>query len=451
MGTLALFVGLLLPRPVSAGPAHDVCDACHDPHPGGALLGPAYTDNPDTEALCLSCHGPSGPGPEVAVHTNGAGSNVPAFTQTCMDCHWPHNDPQNGNLKMVREVIDSPVSGLVSVVFTSRGTDAGGPAANSFADNSDSPPYDGVCEVCHSHANNSYHHYNGVDPNEANHNDGRTCTNCHGHRDSFAAQDCSSVPCHRPGHGDGGAHTRHVDELGMPCSTCHFGKGPGQPDHANGVVDVVFDPAGLATRNGNDTGTSPNFDVTVPGACDEVYCHSTGTTADRGRGDGTGDRGTGGSLAWTSTYDTPLGAVVYGNPDWYVDVITTCAPCHAGRGNMTSPYYVYRTGPITGVNDYPDSGSHRRSAHNSNSQDFGGVPSISTDWDYVQCFWCHNPLGADPINGNNTQGTYGTAFHLDGKTFFQPRQHQNGGTMANGLSYSSEGSAAHCGNGKTCW
>jgi hypothetical protein len=36
-------------------------------------------------------------------------------------------------------------------------------------------------------------------------------------------------------------------------------------------------------------------------------------------------------------------------------------------------------------------------------------------------------------------------------THFRPTQYGNGGTMANGLRYSYEGSAAHCGNGKTCW
>jgi hypothetical protein len=109
---------------------------------------------------------------------------------------------------------------------------------------------------------------------------------------------------------------------------------------------------------------------------------------------------------------------------------------------MVSPYTISSpfVAPVP-----PTSGSHSTTPHKDNDQSFSGY-----GWVNVQCFWCHNVNGAS-ANGPNLQGTYGTTFHVDGRTYFDPRQYSNGGTFANGMTYSYEGSAAHCGSGKNCW
>jgi len=127
--------------------------------------------------------------------------------------------------------------------------------------------------------------------------------------------------------------------------------------------------------------------------------------------------------------------------------------CHNGLGNMDSPFLISRPHTMA-QSDYPVSGKHQASMHNSNTQDFSDSIIYSTPiWDGVQCFWCHSVSATDvaSINGPILQGTYGTTYHVDGKTYFKPRNISDGGTMANGLSYSGNGSAAHCGVGKKCW
>ena len=93
---------------------------------------------------------------------------------------------------------------------------------------------------------------------------------------------------------------------------------------------------------------------------------------------------------------------------------------------------------------------------------FSGIRSISTKenvtngWTVVNCFWCHNANNGDdgsPIN----QGTYGTSFHVDGTTYFDPRSVVSGGTILNNptggiFTYAFDGTKAHCAVGsKACW
>ncbi len=158
------------------------CTSCHFTHgaEGPKLIGAATSEN-----LCLSCHSAAGPGPEAGIHPYG-----PTFS--CMKCHTPHvwqqtNYAGNQNLQDVRPYIDTtfkpgelPQPSL-PVRFESRGTWAGQPAANSFADDSNNPPFDGICEVCHTQT--KYHRYGPVD---RTHHDGDTCTRCHWHRKGFA-------------------------------------------------------------------------------------------------------------------------------------------------------------------------------------------------------------------------------------------------------------------------
>ena len=175
-------------------PDHN-CNFCHRIHGASGFV---LLDNPEIEALCLSCHGPTGPSVlKVDVHTNDNNSPFPPFRITCRECHDPHDSRLNWlgglNLKAVGvdadgtglAKIDTPVSGIRDVVFESRGTtaDPAEPSLHSFADadEDENGIYDGICEVCHTATRQ---HRNDGSAN-TRHNTGKTCTNCHEHVTTF--------------------------------------------------------------------------------------------------------------------------------------------------------------------------------------------------------------------------------------------------------------------------
>ncbi len=238
------------------------------------------------------------------------------------------------------------------------------------------------------------------------------------------------------------AHAKHTTGLyAFACSTCHFERGDGTIYHMDNSKDINFDPNGLATRKGADSNT-PTFDSNTK-TCSNIYCHSNGVTADRGHD----------SVYTWSTNTPPFGTITYTTtPSWETGEITSCNFCHNGLGNMVSPYQVSRPNTMIQGN-YPASGQHQLSMHNSNSWDFSASPYATPAWDGVQCFWCHSTAAIDvaSINGPILQGTYGTNYHVDGETYFKPISISVGGTMANGLEYSNNGTQAHCAGGKKCW
>ncbi|OFX59647.1 MAG: hypothetical protein A2046_11750 [Bacteroidetes bacterium GWA2_30_7] len=253
--------------------------------------------------------------------------------------------------------------------------------------------------------------------------------------------ECES--CHKstfPEHSTN-AHIKHTTGLyAFVCSTCHYGHGWETSTHMNGVKNLTFNPNGMATRNGVDV-NAPSYDSGTK-QCSNVYCHSNGRTA---------FRGTDGTYTWSGSTGSQT-ATYTATPSWETGKITSCTFCHNGKGNMTSPYKVERPDSLV-KSDYPASGMHQYATHISNNQDFSNAPYLTPYWGSVQCFWCHNTQIGDSTNVNepNFQGTYGTTYHVDGQTFFKPLNVNAGGTMANGLSYSSNGAASHCGNGLSCW
>jgi predicted CxxxxCH...CXXCH cytochrome family protein len=321
---------------------------------------------------------------------------------------------------LVNDNILTPNSGLKAVTFTSL------TGAGSFADGA--APYTGVCEVCHTVPGISGYHLNNA---VGTHNNGSNCTTCHTHANNFAAPDCNACHIAIPAYNTD-AHQVHAVTYNFDCSICHFNYGGGgslEASHPSGTANVSFDPNGLSRRNGLDANTPTWTSGTK--TCTNIYCHSNGVTA---------DRGSDGTYTWGNL---PFGTVVYATtPSWASGVINTCTPCHAGLGNMVSPYTMSSPGYNT---PRPATGSHGTASHTDNDQTFSGY-----GWTNVQCFWCHNANGAAP-NGVNFQGTYGTSFHVDGQTHFKPIWYSSGGTFANGHAYAGNGAQAHCGVGKTCW
>ena len=394
------------------------CSSCHQIHYSASTDGNILRTTNDN-ALCTSCH------------TYGSHNGF-----SCNDCHQVHNTVKD-NIYMIKDVVNSS-----SVNFYAE------TGINSFGD--EDVTYDGICEVCHTGTLTDYHRSDGTG---ASHNPGTNCTSCHPHDDNFAPGGCSE--CHTvafPGWGVSDSHFAHTDKYTYACSICHLNYGSGgslEGTHPNSTLNgdntmntlvraqVNFDPSGLATRNGQDDPietwiTAPSYD-TGNMTCDGIYCHSSGSTA---------DRGTDGTYDWGSTYEDEM--LYTTTPAWSstVGTINTCTVCHRGVGNMISPYTITQNyvDPLP-----PTSGAHTRGAHTSNNKSF-----VSYGWVNVQCFWCHNADGAS-ADGPNYQGTYGTSFHVDGQTHFDPRNYSTGGTIANGMIYSYDGAERHCGDGKSCW
>lgn len=380
------------------------CSSCHKVHYAETDDGYLLRQTND-DALCTTCH----------TYTSHE-------SMGCKVCHQTHNT-NKANIYMVKNTITTPGSGDKTVVFTAQS------GANSGADGD--ATYDGVCEVCHT--STSYHKNDGTG---ASHNAGSNCVSCHPHEDSFAAAGCDD--CHIatfPGWGTTDGHYSHTSKYSFQCSTCHYQYGSGgalEGTHpSGGNANVAFDPSGLVYRNGLDSNT-PAYNANK--SCSNVYCHSDGKSAFRGKDD---------TYTW-STRNIPS-AIYTTTPVWtsVVGTISSCDACHSGLGNMISDYTITTPGPADPLP--PDWGSHRSPPHKDNDR---GLEN--NGWTAVNCFWCHNAsAGSDgsPIY----QGTYGTSYHVDGATYFDPRTVTNGGTMVNGTSYSYLGSNAHCGNGRQCW
>jgi predicted CxxxxCH...CXXCH cytochrome family protein len=128
----------------------------------------------------------------------------------CWDCHDPHGD---SNIYMIQDEVTVRSDGLFGKPMQQRATtftrtQSGMDYAKS------SPPYDGICNVCHTDV--EHYHFDYGDA----HRSGRACTDCHNH--GFAeghgtGEDCSSCHQQKP-------VPNHLG-FGQPrdCVTCHDG------------------------------------------------------------------------------------------------------------------------------------------------------------------------------------------------------------------------------------
>ncbi|WP_304504274.1 cytochrome c3 family protein [Aestuariivivens sp. NBU2969] len=451
------------------------CSSCHSVHNATTTDGNLLRETM-TSAACMECHN----------YQSHQGFN-------CLDCHQLHNA---NNIMLIKDQIDIDLTAgvdLRTVVFNSQGTTATPvqAAAKSFADGDG--VYDGICEVCHTNNPSTYHYNNPA--GDHTHNAGKTCTSCHPHRDpdtgtSFPNGSCHA--CHEDAAGPQeypatGAHEAHAGLLyGFTCSECHWGHGSGganEPSHSSGTVDVVFNPTGLASRFGLDAAT-PTWDSGTK-TCSNIYCHSNGRSAFRGDINGSGNETT--LNTWSGDAGVPM-TPIYVNPTprWDTGTIPKgialnegCDYCHpsvGGRrgvpivGNFNPPYTITASTVPVEINN-PNTGAHTATgAHEGNSnhytdndvQPWNGT-GYDDGWPDVQCFWCHN-VDTNNVNPTDTklQGTYGTPYHVDGKTWFNPYNFDPNnpttnpighdgpgqGTMAPGLD---RGSGTHCASGQSCW
>jgi hypothetical protein len=188
------------------------CTVCHDP---GTYVLNAVIPN----SKCDQCHTPTGSlkpsyptAPDVMTHysdiyidpTTGVLVNI-----DCVECHNPMR-PQT-NLYHIRDIIRG-----IPVIFTART----GPG--SFAEGF--PPYDGICEVCHTQT--AHHQVDGTAPGGQSHNDGTDCTSCHTHEEGFVF----GGECFGP------------HDL-QSCNTCHVA----EPDYAAIIPDSACNQCHTAT------------------------------------------------------------------------------------------------------------------------------------------------------------------------------------------------------------
>ncbi|NOZ00931.1 MAG: hypothetical protein GXP54_03465 [Deltaproteobacteria bacterium] len=166
------------------------CGSCHASH--GFLIPRGEAQ----ETMCKSCHNPTGTASmlsDVANHVVNGGQTV----VDCGSCHAPHgprtsNDSHPGgktdyNLRLIRDDIAKYVPGaLEPALFQQR--------PQQFAFGDDDPPWNGICQACHTLTN--HHTRDGSADHE--HNLGVNCTSCHTHKSGFMASggcmDCHSVP-----------------------------------------------------------------------------------------------------------------------------------------------------------------------------------------------------------------------------------------------------------------
>lgn len=190
----AALLSLIVPGSAGALITSHNCNYCHNVH---GASGYALLNDAQIETLCMSCHGPAGLSTlKAEVHINDRNSAYLPFRITCRECHDPHDNVRNwlGVLRNIKLVgsrqdtsgyarISTPNSGVLDVVFESRGSDAGQATLHSFADADEDRNgyYDGVCETCHTLTR---FHRNTAAGNH-NHNTGDTCVRCHPHSGSF--------------------------------------------------------------------------------------------------------------------------------------------------------------------------------------------------------------------------------------------------------------------------
>lgn len=293
------------------------CMDCHGFSTGGGMLHIGIPPDDEQEAMCKQCHAPGGLASDmsnVANHVVNNGNTLIA----CSTCHNPHayeqsTDIRTGitapNLKLIRSWIDpNRVPGVSNpVVYQQR------PDHFAFAD--DDPPYQGICQACHTQTN----HHTNDGSTDYQHGVGQDCTTCHRHDAQFlhgGATGTGCDSCHGKDADNGGtgttrSHSTHTendldDQRGpyITCSVCH---------------DTNNFPY---FASGTDLNSDNRFDLSETDVCDT--CHSPG-----GAYNGVDGPIIGAKINWETG--------VYAGDDLQTGKEKWCATCHDDLPSNSAP------------------------------------------------------------------------------------------------------------------
>ncbi len=271
--------GLSLTGVANSGPS---CTSCHmggitSGHPSDwvpvySTHGPYAVANGTAACSSQSCHGSSltgvaGSGPScTACHLGGPASIHPANWSPVYSTHGPYV-AANGTNGCSNQYCHGPsLSGVAN----------SGPSCTSCHMGSATSihPTEWMGDACSYHGNyaftkgtaacaNIYCHGAGLGGVQ---DSGPSCTKCHATiPDSDQCSSCHGIPPSGDTYPNkAGKHAQHMQLYGVTCATCH---NRSCDQHANGTVNVVFDPAYNAK-----TGIA-SFGTATGASCSNVSCH----------------------------------------------------------------------------------------------------------------------------------------------------------------------------------
>ena len=295
-----------------------------------------------TVITCFDCHGDgvnsnSMDGARSAATGSFIGSHnkhVGSLTYACTVCH------SGGALTTTNMTHRNGYINIANPIYSGTGaySKASGPTY-SFAQSSN--PTMGTCSTiyCHSNGVGTYSTATwggGAMP--------ATCTGCHGNNSTSGAPIASN------------AHTSHINSIGnvgrlLNCGDCHNATVSaandrsitGTANHVNSLLNIKFDNgAGLnrdadaPTYNTQSTTTTNGAAVTpgTYGACNNVYCHSSGNLT-----------AAGGTIVVSGTVPT------FKQPDWNTTAVG-CSGCHGDGAGKSHPVYTGTSAGTTTANSH---------------------------------------------------------------------------------------------------
>jgi len=434
---LAVAVAVCAATAIALDPPHDQgnniqCFSCHAMHKTtGGMFGTAIVPRgTDQEALCRSCHNPTGPASTMTSFSNHI-VNGGAKTVDCGSCHDVHRrrdstdlrtDITAQNLSLIRHNPRKYTSTASStMVFHAR------PDHFAFEANPQGA-YNAVCQTCHTQT--AHHRNDGFD---VAHNAGADCVTCHPHEDGFKPSG-GCTQCHNTARGARRpivrefSYTSHHAASAVTdadCTVCHE-----TTKHKQGAIRLfnVDDPTNateITVISGNpntvDTeaaqlegfclvchdsdaadGANPFSDDVAPPVVDNTdwdnSSHAGETMSCYGNGSTFGCHASGhGSEKVTllAPHETEATAPAYAQEEQDV-----CLRCHNGTGTTHDIEQEVAKG--TGHDPAFAGGVHVT----------GETPDGSRD--HVECTDCHNPHQANTTDTTDLPGVMRGVSGLDG-------------------------------------
>jgi predicted CxxxxCH...CXXCH cytochrome family protein len=420
--------------------ANLTCTNCHDPNVqhGTAtdpfrLISSATRHPSDPNTICLDCHNGTTAVLEANHDLAHVGQGTWSWTPKCVDCHDPHGD--NGgmttswyNAAMIQSEPATSGSNTYGAPLGTTPTDfpfdrGASITWNSFVDNANPKPYNGICQVCH-----TLGEYFDQNTYTSSHNPGQPCTNCHSHPTGFQPSG-ACVDCHKTGGAgtlagkrdaqiDFSMNSHHINAAWaniskISCTACHaegnYSDGSTTSYHKDGIVElkqwsntVAFPSSG---SNGTFTVVTYSNGTTIKANALCLSCHNAHNASATPFSD-SGDSGT------PSTYDTASGGTNAGS----IDV----------RYSATNTTYFSKYDPNT-YNVVPQIvkaySPHGNAANNQRGVATTGAWANDGGNTNVACLDCHNSHGSDTGSGgtstsySSSVGGYGAGILKETSTY----------------------------------